>query len=239
MIKALGINFNNKHSYDDFGLFLEYFKPQLPQPKKILEPIAGMNGDGYDFSTVLTNGEIVYTGRNLNCKFNFAEIDKVKLERQYTRVAEWLLGVGKAVLKADSLPGYYFMAEAQEVPEWDEVKTIGSLTVVFRADPFKYGEDLAGELLWDNIDFDLPDYIQNTKFDVSGSKTVTLYNPATHPIIPKVVCNSSMACTLNSYIANFNPATTTDWAFKLLPGANSISITGTGNIDFEFRKEVL
>ncbi|MDF2802347.1 MAG: putative phage tail component [Anaerocolumna sp.] len=240
MSRILGIKFNGKHSYYDIGVSMEYFKPQLPQPKTIEEEVPGVNGDGYDFSTILTNGEPVYTGRNLVCKFNLKGKDKIALEQRYTKVSEWLLGSPKKVeLISDSIPGYFFMAKVKEIPEWEETKKVGFLTVTFRAEPYKQGTELAGDLLWDHIDFELPDFIQETKFTINGNKSITLYVSGSHSIIPKVVVDSSMSCTVNNYTAVFSPTKNTNWAFKLKPGANTISISGTGNIDFQFRKEVL
>lgn len=235
-----GLNFNGKHSYYDFKLTMEYFKPQLPQPKKILEDIPGMNGDGLDFSTIASGGEIVYTGRDLLCKFNLKSQDKIRLEQLYSNVSEWLLGAGKAQLIPDSMPGVFFMAQVQEIPTWDElIANRGSLEFKFRADPYKKGMGNYGDLLWDNIDFYLPDYIQQTKFNVNGSMVVTIGLPGSHPIIPTVVVDANMSCTVNGYTANFTPSNSIDWQFKLKPGINTIQISGTGNIDFQFRKEVL
>lgn len=239
MNQSLGLNFNGKHSYYDFGVTMEYFKPQLPQPKKIIKSMPGMNGDGYDFSTIATNGEIVYTGRNLNCKFNFKESDKIRLEQKYSKVAEWLLGSGKAKLIPDSMPGIFFMAEVQELPQWDEIRRIGYLVFTFRADPYKKGIANYGDLLWDDVDFYLPDYIQQTKFDINGSMTVIIGVPGSHSVVPNVICNSNMTCTVNGYTATFTSSKSLDWQFKLKPGLNNIQISGTGNIDFQFSKEVL
>lgn len=234
-----GLTFNGKHSYYDFGLTMEYFKPQLPQPKKVIQDIPGMNGDGLDFSTIASGGEIVYTGRNINCKLNFKEKNKIELERKYSRVAEWLLSSGKSQLISDSIPGLFFMAEVQELPQWDEIQRVGYLVFNFRAEPYKQGIGLYGDLLWKDVDFLLPDYIQKTKITVSGSKTITIGVPGSHNIVPSVICDAYMSCTLNGYTANFTPDNSLDWQFKLKPGENEITITGTGNIDFQFRKEVL
>lgn len=239
MSRILGLNFNGKHSYYDIGVNMEYFKPQLPQPKKILEEIPGMNGDGYDFSTVVSGGEIVYTGRNLGCKFNLKEKDKIRLEQKYSKVSEWLFSAGKAKLIPDSMPGVFFMAEVQELPQWDEVKRSGNLVFNFRADPFKKGIGNYSDLLWNDVDFYLPDYIQQTKFDVTGSMTITIGVPGSHNIIPNVVCDSNMVCTANGYSTTFTSSKSIDWQFKLKPGLNDIQITGTGNVDFQFSKEVL
>lgn len=233
------ITFNNKNSYTDFGITIESIDIQPPSKKKIKDSVPYMNGN-YDFSTIGTAGEITYNEREIKIKFNLVTRDKLSLYLKYSKVLEWLLGTGQQKLIFNFMSGYYFFAEVESAPSFEEVlQRAGKLEVTFVCEPFKYGSDLAGELLWDNIDFELPDYIQNTSFTISGSQTVTLYNPSSHSIIPKVVVDTNISCKLNNYTANFTTTKNTDWQFKLLPGANVINITGNGNIDFQFRKEVL
>lgn len=233
------ITFNNKNSYMDLNVTIESIDIQPPSKKKIKVSVPFMNSS-YDFSTVGSNGEIVYNEREVKIRFNLVTRDKLSLYLKYSQVLEWILGTGQNKLIFDFMPGYYFLAEVENAPDFKEVlQRAGRMEVTFICEPFKYGVDLAGELLWDNIDFELPDYIQETQFDVVGSKTVTLYVSGSHSIVPKVVANSSISCTVNNYTAVFNSTKNIDWGFKLKPGANVIDITGTGNIDFTFRKEVL
>lgn len=233
------ITFNNKNSYIDFGVTIESIDIQPPSKKKIKDSVPYMNGS-YDFSTIGTGGEIVYNEREIKIRFNLVTRNKLSLYLKYSKVLEWLLGTGQQKLIFNFMTGYYFLAEVESATSFEEVlQRAGRLEVSFVCEPFKYGTDLAGELLWDNIDFELPDYIQNTLFTISGSQTVTLYNPSSHSIIPKIVCNANMSCTANGYTANFTTTKNTDWGFKLKPGANNIQINGTGNINFEYRKEVL
>lgn len=234
----IGFSFNNRNSYNDFGLILEEHSIQPPKKVKILDSIPGMNGS-YDFSTVASNGEQVYDTREIDIKVFLMQSDKTRLHFLYTRVLEWLMGTGQSKLIFDFLPGYYFMAEVQEAPSWDELIETGELSIKFVAEPLKYGTELAGDLLWDNIDFDLPDYIQDTSFTVNGAKTITLYNPGSHGIIPTIVANGDITCTLNGYTTTFPQGTSTDYGFKLENGTNIINISGNGNIQFNFRKEVL
>lgn len=233
------LTFNNKNSYSDFNITIEKVSIQSPSKKKIKDSVPYRNGS-YDFSTVGSNGEIIYNERELKINFNLKCKNKLELYSKYTSTLEWLLGSPKSKLTFNFIPGYYFLGEVENSPTFEEVlQRAGRLEVIFVCDPFKYGTELAGELLWDNIDFNLPDYIQETNFDAVGNKTVTLYVSGSHSIVPKVVTNSSMSCTLNNYTAVFDSNKNTDYQFKLLPGENVITINGTGNIDFQFRKKVL
>lgn len=233
-----GFSFNGKHSYNDFNLIVESKSIQPPAKKKVKESIPGMNGY-YDFSTVVSGGEPVYDTRAIPVKIFFQESSRERLYTLYSKVLEWLLNARQSQLVFDFDSGYYYLAEVEEAPSFEEFIMVGELDIKFIAEPYKYGVDNYGSLLWDNIDFDLPDYIEDTSFTISGSKTVSIYVPGSHSIVPDVKSDSNMSCTLNNYTAIFTPSKTTDWGFVLKPGLNSISVTGTGNIDFQFRKETL
>lgn len=233
------IIFNGKSNYKDLNTILNYFKPQPPAPKIIKDSVIGMNSY-YDFSTVASNGEIVYDDRKINCSITYAECSsRSVLMKKYTEILEWLLS-GKHDLIYTGESDMKYIAQIEEAPSFDIFAVSGgTLQVTFIAEPYKKGIDFYGNLLWDDIDFELPDYIQDTKFQVSGTKTITLYNPGSHGVTPIVLCDSNMTCTLNGYTTTFTVGNSVDYSFKLQNGANIINIRGNGYIEFNFRKEVL
>ena len=233
----IGLVFNGKHSYDDYGLILNYFQPQPPSPKKIFEPVPFMNGDGYDFSTVGSGDEIVYTGRDINCMFTLLGNSEENLYTQYGNILEWLLS-GNSPLIHDSMPDVCFSAEVTDAPTFSKENDSAELQFKFRAYPFKQGtSDEGSDQLWDTFNFETS-YLQESEFNITGSQMITLINPG-RSISPKVNCSSSMTVLNNGYTANFISGDNQDWRFKLKPGTNLITVTGTGTIAFIFRKEIL
>lgn len=233
-----GITFSGKHSWNDFGLYIEEKAISPPAKRKVKETIPGMSGY-LDFSTVVSGGEQIYDTREITIKFGLIQGTRENLYSLYTAVLEWLLGAGQSQLIFDFMPGYYFLAEVESTPSWSEFIESGDLEVKFVCNPYKYGVDNYGNLLWDNIDFNLPDYIEETSFNVNGTQNITLYVSGSHSIVPNVITDSSMECTLNGVSVTFTINKSTDWSFRLQPGQNNIQINGTGNIKFNFRKEVL
>lgn len=235
-----GFTFNGKHSLNDIGVSMEYKKILPPPKKKLKSDVPYMNGM-YDFSTVGSMNEQVFGQRIIEIKLNLFAKNKTKeqLQNLYDEVCDWLMDCNKSQLIFDDKLGFYFLAEVEAVTSFDETCYWGYMVFNFTCDPFKYGVDLYGELQWDNIDFNLPDYIESTAFIVAGSKTITIYVPGNRVITPCIICGSVMSCTLNNYTAQFSTVVTTNWDFRLQPGANIIAITGNGNIEFNFRKEVL
>lgn len=230
------IIFNSKGNLTDFDTFLADFSPQPPQPKIIKDDVPFMNGT-YDFSTVGSNGEMVYTEREIPCSLDFPCGNKSLLLIKYSQLLEWLLS-GKHELIYTGEPDMKYMARVEKIPSFSTFSSQdGTLSFSFIADPFKQSINYMGDNIWDTFNFEI-DYLQDTEFTVSGTQTVTIYNPG-RAIVPVINCTAAMTATLNGYTSNLNIGDNTDWKFKLQPGSNEIVVTGTGTIKFIFRKEML
>lgn len=230
------ITFNNKTN-NDFDVVVEDISIQPPSKRKTKESVIGMNGY-FDFSTVATNGEIIYDEREILIRFNLITSNRTSLYIKYTKALEWLIDTVKNPLIFDFMSDFYFMAEVETAPKFEEVlQKNGKMEVIFIAEPFKKGINLEGSDIWDTFNFEI-DVAQDVEFDVSGSKTITIENVG-RVVVPTVNCTSSMTVLNNGYTASFVTGDNKDWNFKLQPGTNTIQITGTGHIKFIFRKELL
>ena len=147
-----GFTFNNKHNHD-MSVVMHSKSIQPPSKKKIKESVPFMNGS-YDFSTVGSNGEIVYTERTITVVLGLPTDSKERLHRLYSKTIEWLMDVGKCQLIFDDIKTYYFMAEVEATSTFDEVMSFGRLTVTFTADPFKTSIEYVGDNLWDTFNFE-------------------------------------------------------------------------------------
>lgn len=230
------IIFNGKGNLTDFGAYLSEFNPQPPAPKIIKDDVPFMNGT-YDFSTVGSNGEVVYGERKIQCSIDFFSNNKGFLFVQYSKLLEWLLS-GKHELIYTGESDMKYMARVEDVASFDEfVTNNGSLSFTFIADPFKQGVDLEGDKLWDTFNFET-DILQDTEFDVIGTKTVTITNIG-RPVMPTINVNVDMSLIFNSKTYNLVAGDNTFYDFKFANGDNSIVINGNGHIKFIFRKETL
>jgi len=232
-----GITFNDKHSYNDFGLVIESEKISTPSKKTIEIDVPFMNG-AYDASTIGSNGEIVYNQRKIEFTFGSKYASKKLMYSQISDVSEWLLDSGTAKLISDDIPDCYFLAKVTNEISIEETIRIGRLPVVFAADPFKYGVSLEGSnQLWDTFNFETG-YLQDSEYTVSGSKTITLYNPG-RIVMPTINCSVAMSITYNGTTYSLTSGDNSLYGFKLVNGANSITVNGTGTIKFNFRKQVI
>ena len=228
-----GITFNFKHSYADFNLILNSKKIGIPSKKKIKIDVPYMNGT-YDFSTLGSNGEIIYNQRSIEVKFTLISISKAKLHTELTKAVSWLQDIVQNQLIFDDIKDYYFLAELEDSLEINEKNNIAEITAKFIADPFKIGIDYAANNIWDTFNFE-EDYLQSSGYDVVGTKTITLYNPG-RIVTPIINCSTAMTLTYNSMTYNLVIGENKLYGLRLINGANSIVINGTGNIEFLFRK---
>lgn len=231
-----GITFNGKHSYNDFGLYIMDKTISPPSKKKILDTVPYMNSN-YDFSTLGSNGELTYDTRKIVVKLGLISDTREQLYVLYSQILSWLMDVGQSQLIFDFMPDYYFLAEVYEAPDFDDFINTGELTVTFVAEPFKYKDVDSGDKIWDLFNFET-DYLEDNAIFVTGSDSITIHNVG-RATVPFVTSDAAMSLVLNGYTMNVLAGINTDPKFILLNGENNVDITGTGNIAFAFREELL
>ncbi|MBU3153507.1 distal tail protein Dit [Clostridium estertheticum] len=230
-----GITFNGKHSFDDYDLFVMSKSIQPPSKDKIKVPVPFMQGGGWDFSTVGSNGEIIYNTREITIKFCIDTTNVSQLYVKYSEILEWLQGTGQQKLVFDDISDYYFMAEAETPPTFSTFIMLGELEVKFVADPFKIGVDYATNNLWDTFNFE-EDYLQDGEYDIVGTKTITLYNPK-RLVMPTINVSTAMSIIYNSKTYNLVVGDNKLYGLKLANSVNNIIIiNGTGHIKILFKK---
>lgn len=230
-----GVTFNNKHN-NDIGVVMQSKSIQSPPKKKVKDSVPFMNGS-YDFSTIGSNGEIVYSERDITITFGLPSETKEQLQVMYSKVMEWLVDVGKQKIIFDVMKDYYYMGEVETSTSFEETMEFGKLEVKFVIDPFKYSVDYVGADIWDTFNFE-EDYMQDSGYDIAGSKTITLYNPG-RTVRPVINCSAPMTLIQNGKSYSLTVGDNKLYGFYLTNLANTLTINGNGRINFVFRKESL
>lgn len=230
----VGITYKNKHSYKDFGLTIKSKDIIPPKKVKNKSTIPYMNGV-YDFSELY--GEQTYEERTLEYIFNLNCRSKIELNSKKISILDWLLNSFKINLNDDTIPGYFFLAECEEV-NFKEDGINAEISVTFIAYPFKISNLQDGHDIWDEFNFEL-DIVQNTKFEINGVENINLYNNGAIGINPTIICSSSMEIIKRNITYKINPGQSKSWSFKLDKGLNELIIKGNGIIEFKWNKEVL
>lgn len=229
-----GITFNNIHSIKTFDLYVNKLDISPPSKIKVYESVPFMNGS-YDFSYIY--GDNSFGDRTLKYSFELIEDSKINLNIAKIKVENWLLACGQCKLFDDAIPGYYFLAECTDISESDDGE-YSLIEVTFTAYPFKICDHNEGNILWDDFNFEL-DVLQETSFNLDGSKIITIINASVTSIEPTIVVSGKFNISLNGKRFSFTTGSYKDWRFKFDIGKNIIDVHGSGYIEFQFRKEVI
>lgn len=238
-LSEYGVWFNGQHSSDLGFDVLVGKEVAFPEKIKVIRAIPHSNVV-YDFSEIY--GTQNYTERTFTITFNVINRNlktKDALYIQWTKVLDWLMKPsGKTPLYDDVMKEYYYLAEVQKRPDFNELKNRGELTVEFQCYPFRIHELQEGNDVWDVFNLEL-DIAQLVKHEVNGSKMIVLYNLGMSNLAPVIVASSQMTIQLkgNSYKANTGESVVA--GFYLVPGMNEITVIGSGTIEFKFHKEVI
>lgn len=230
-----GITFNGYHSYTDKGVTLANRTIGNPSKEKKKNKPPYSNKE-LDFSR-LYGGE-TFTTRTLTYSFNLIETSKINLSFRFTELINWLMNSnGKQPLYDDAIPGYYFLAEVEDETSIAENTIDGVLTVKFIAHSFKIKIAPEGSPYWD--DYSILDRYQETSFDISGSKTVVIYNDGIPDAVPVIIASSQMTILLNNSTFTVPSGSSSNIGLYLSQGSNSLLITGNGTIEISFHKEMI
>lgn len=230
------ITFNGKHSFNDFGLKrINSQEHKVPSKNKIYETVPFLNGS-YDFSNIY--GGSTYTDRELSYSFLVEIENEEAMNYRKIAIENWLMGANtKVKLVDEDLKGYYYLAECIDI-NFDNYYSFGLIDVKFTAYPFKIGEYYEGNYLWDDFNFEL-DVLQDTKFTITGSNNISIYNSSAIEIEPLIITNSQLEITKGNEKFIVEAGESKDHRFKLKKGSNDMIVKGNGTIEFKFRKEVL
>lgn len=232
------ITFNDKNSWTDFGFYLEEKTINPPSKTKILETVPYMSGS-YDFSTVGSNGDIIYNTRTVTVKLGILNCNSMEdLQTQYTQIISWLLDVGQSQLIFSFMPNYYFLAEVQDAPTLEDFMDNGDLTVVFVCEPFRYNVNLYGNDVWDTFDFDTDYTAYNNTYTINGTTQVIVGNGG-RPVTPIITVTTPMTLKINNITYNLVKGDNTVYGLKLQNGENTLIFTGQGNATINFREEAI
>lgn len=230
-----GVKINGKHN-KEFGIAMESASIGFPAKKKIKETVPFMNGY-YDFSTIGSNGEIMYEEREIDITFGIPAWNKEELQHMYSKILEWSVDIYKSQLIFDSMPDYYFEGEVTDSSTLEETMAYGKLQLKFNCEPFKKSVSYVGDCLWDTFNFE-EDYLEDSTFVISGSGTVGIHNPGRR-VRPIINCSSSATITHNRNTYNLVKGNNEIYGLYFTTGFNQMTITTNGTISFKFRKETL
>lgn len=238
-----GITFQNKHSWRDFGLRVIGKKITFPAKNKVtIQP--PYSNQLIDLSAFYN--EQTFNDRTFQVTFLIIDRQRVSKEVLYTawaKIVNWLMTpTGRQPLIDDVMSEHYYLGEVVDAPTWEEFRVHGKFTVTWACYPFRISRLAEGNDIWDTFNFDF-DVAQQVGYDVDGSRNIVLLNNGATPIQPTIVADAAMTITSDDLVTQIQPGTTEPdrllQPLTLAVGVNSLAVSGTGHIEFQWHKEVI
>jgi phage-related protein len=230
----VGVSFDQKHSYNDFGLILKHATIGMPKPKTEVVNVPGLNGviDLTDYY-----GEPVFENRTITLTFLFYGAS-VSYHVMRTNLARHLHGKKMNVVFDDDIAYYYLGRCTIDNLETTHKGAAAQVVITVDADPYKYEVASNGaDWLWDTFSFE-DGIINNNQFTVNGTETVTLTN-RDMIVSPEIVSSAAMTCTFNKKTYAIRAGKQTMYEMRLQPGDNVLKFTGSGTVTITYRGGVI
>ena len=216
-----------------------------PEVNLITETVPFMNGS-YDFTNIY--GPTTYKDRIITIRViteNRTDIRRATLHEKYSMLRNFLLPLSQSKLELDYIEGY-FLGRCTGISSKNGFELLGYIDIEFTCYPFRFMNKYEGDDLWDTFNFETG-IAQETKFDINGTKAITLYNLGGNVIYPIIVITNASTSDIfkiehNGKIYQFTSESVGTNKIKELPiniGINKMTITGKGTIEFKFKREVL
>lgn len=215
-----GIKIGNRHSADDFGMFMTDFSVSPPEPRTSYVDVPFRDGL-LDFSTALTGGIVRYQNRTVTASFVTKDTAEDGWRERYHSFINAFHG-RKEKLIFDYDPDYYYLGRITCDASKDD-QLIGAASITADCDPYKYK---------------LSPTVR--EFDVSGSEglDIILQNDRM-PTAPTVTTDAEITVEFGENTIAFEAGTRKAPTLLLLEGANHMTLTGTGHIKFEYQEGAL
>lgn len=207
-----GITFGLYHSYADLNLILKSKEIGSPAVKQRKQDIEGANS-ALDYTDYF--GEPKY--EDVTHKFQFSTtVPENEFLSLYSEVKNALHGKKMRIVLDDD-PLFYYIGRPNVSPFTSE-KNIGLINIEPECEPFKYKKDLTVK-----------------SQAVNGTANIVLQNSRMRTV-PTITTTAAMTISFADWTLTTSAGTFTIPELELTEGANTVTVTGTGNITFTYQE---
>ena len=229
-----GVSFNEKHSYNDWGLTLKS-RPIIspPSPKTIYINVPA--SDGVIDLTESMTGKVKYENRNITCEFNVIDA-RERWSNIYSEILDYLHGREMHVI-LDEDPTYQYIGRFV-VNEWKSNKVTSTIVIEGSVEPYKM--ELFSSLEdweWDSFNFETGIIRDYKDIKVDGELTFEIEGRR-KSVVPEFIVKSDDGTGLK---VEFEDMTydLTDGTNKVLniiinEGMNTLNFTGNGYVSIDY-----
>ena len=206
----VGITFNEKHSYDDYGLILVSKTIGSPTTKTNTVDVVGKDGvlDLTEFF-----GEPKFNNRELVFEFTKVHNSFTDFYDEWSNLQNDFNG-RKFEIALDEDPEFFFIGRIEL--EYTKERNIVTYTMTVDAEPYKIKKN-------------------KTTVVQNGSDDVVLNN-LRKKVCPEITTTSETRLTFGTSIFNLSEGTWILPELELSEGENTISVETTGTVTFEYQE---
>lgn len=230
-----GVTFGSKHSYRDWGLFLES-RPVIspPNPKTVYIDIPGSDGV-IDLTESLT-GDVKFENRTIKCEFIVLDA-RNRWSNIYSEIMDFLQGQQMKVI-FDEDPTFYYIGRLK-VNEWKSDKATSTIAIEGNVEPYKL--EMFSSLEdweWDSFNFETGIIREYESIRVDESLTFTIEGRR-KAVVPSFIVQSDDGTGLN-VVFDGTTYHLPDGTSKVLniiikDGINTLYFTGNGMVSIDYR----
>lgn len=224
-----GVTIGEKHSYNDFGLILseKIISPPTPKYSKISVPMR----DGAIDLTECLGQEVKYEERIITLTFKVVD-PILTWAKKISEIENYLHGQKLRIIFDDDL-AYCYVGRVS-VNKWTSNKTIGTIVVECKVEPFKY--DLYSSAVdweWDTFDFETGIINETGDLIVDGETTVILICRKKR-MFPTFTASAAMTVTYDGETFNLVAGSQKVYDIILVEGENELTFKGNGTITIDY-----
>lgn len=223
----IGVKFNDKHSYNDWGMILTDKEIGTPPVQKQEVKIPTRDGS-IDLSRSVTD-EVKFDNRTLHFEFT---VIKSRWKTTISNIMEYVHGKRMKIILDEDAAFYY--VGTVEVNKWLSDAKTGSIVIDVTAEPFKY--DILSSAVdweWDLFDFEEGIINETGGLIVNGTTTINLICRRKR-MFPTFTASAAMTVTFEGETFNLVKGSQKVYDIFLTEGNNELTFKGNGTVTIDY-----
>lgn len=204
------------NTWDDWTLTLTAKEVLPPEPRTKYVTLAGASGS-LDLTEALS-GEVPYEDRMVRASFLTSEgtfADRVRLLKDITAA---LHGKKVQIVEPDD-PEHYFLGRVS-IRSVEQTQVMLRLKIEAVCDPWRYA-------------------LSQSVYKLVGGTKITIINGGTRTVCPDLTVTGTVSVAINGKTASLTAGAHKIQDLRLLPGLNTVQVTGDGSVTLTFREATL
>ena len=211
--------FDKYNTAYDWGLLLTAKTVSDPEPKTNYQELDGVSGS-LDLTEALT-GEVAYSDRTLKASFSMSDGTVQEREAMLRQITAALHGRRVHIIEPDA-PEHYLVGRVKVTGRTNS-HAYATLDIEATCEPWRYAVNETNRILT----------MKRQSLDI------VLHNAGVKPVCPVITVTGSVSITDNGVTTELTPGSYKITDIRLQPGANVITVSGSGTVVFTYREAVL